>query len=584
MNQKSKEKLRRSASSKSPWHQSIVVAIGAILLLGLGSVLFGSAGRDDAHITYWAAYSLSQFGEILNYSFERVEQSSSLFHVVLLSLSRWATGADLALLGRLSSIAGGLACLFLTYRFAQKLHERGPFWAVVFTASSAFFVYWSFGGLETTIAAATVLWWILACGSCLSSIGEDTSLRYGSMVTIGNVAFSSLALASVRPEMPIVIACVFLGTATVFAWKHWYHDADIPWRQFVVLCVLAAGACLLLFAFRLSYFGYLFPQPVAAKSGAGLMINQIYAGFWYLGNMAYNVSRSIEISGVTPIGGLSLLFLPAGLWTLGQVFSDRRPRSFLVLGATFVFAYTSFVIASGGDWMEGGRFLVPVLPVAFALLTWFLFSAVSHRGGRAAFIGSILLLQIGSLTNASLDYSHGVPYWERDTYRMEFLVEHPSLRSFSWFERYNRDHAYTLAQSQRLRAFVRSTAQARETPLAIASGHMGAIMYHLAKESPGKIQTVDKFGLVDARLSSCSVYDHITDSVVGMNMNYRKLLHTYQSAEEICDLPSIDIIYDLGSKETASLVESSGFNTLYTSRLRGRFFFVAVSDSLAARE
>jgi hypothetical protein len=584
MNQKAKMKLRRPAGSKSIWDRSFALTLGAALLLGLGFVLFGSAGRDDAHITYWAAYSLSQFGDILNYSFERVEQSSSLFHVLVLSLLNWTTGADLALLGRLSSIAGGLACLPLTYRFAQKLDGRASFWAVVFTASSAFFVYWSFGGLETTIAAATVLWWILASGSYLSSVGDEVSSRYGSIVAIGSVVLSSLALASVRPEMPIVIVCVLLGIATVFAWKHWYHAADLPWRQFVHLCAFAAGACLLLFTFRLTYFGHLLPQPVAAKSGGGVTINQIYDGGWYLGNMAYNVFYSIEISGVTPVGGLSLLFLPAGLWTLGQVFSDPRVRPFLVLSVTLIFAYLSFIIMSGGDWMEGGRFLVPVLPVAFALLAWFLLSAVSQRGAQVALIGVVLLLQIGSLANATVDYSHGVPYWERDTYRSEFLAKHTSLRSFSWFERYNRDHAYTLVQAQKLLAFVRRTAKAREAPLTIASGHMGAIMYHLAKESPGKIQTVDKFGLVDNRLSSCSVYDYIADSVVGMNMNYTKLMEGYQSAVKVCDLPSIDIIYDLGSEETTSLFESGGFNVLYTSRLRGRFFFSAVRDSAVSRD
>jgi hypothetical protein len=32
----------------------------------IGVLLFPSADRDDVYITYWAAYSLSNFGEILN--------------------------------------------------------------------------------------------------------------------------------------------------------------------------------------------------------------------------------------------------------------------------------------------------------------------------------------------------------------------------------------------------------------------------------------------------------------------------------------------------------------------------------------
>jgi len=65
--------------------KQLIVAIPYLLFLVIGFLLFPSAGRDDVHISYWAAYSLSHFGEILNYNAEQVEQSSSLLHTALLA-------------------------------------------------------------------------------------------------------------------------------------------------------------------------------------------------------------------------------------------------------------------------------------------------------------------------------------------------------------------------------------------------------------------------------------------------------------------------------------------------------------------
>jgi hypothetical protein len=533
--------------------------------------LFGSAGRDDAHITSWAAYALSEFGEILNYSFERVEQSSSLLHVVVLAGLKKVSGTDVVLLGRLSSIGAGVVCLPLTYWFAYRLHKRAALLAVWLTGTSSFFVYWAFGGLETTVAAAVVLWWLLACSMYLAS-SDDTNGW-----DIVNLGASSLALAAVRPEMPIVIGCVLIGITAIYVGRGWYYGDTVPVKRFLVLGVVSSGACLMLFAFRLEYFGHWFPQPVEAKSGGGITIAQLASGLKYLQNTAYNVFRSVEFFGVTPFGGLTLLLLGAVGKAVKKVVGRSAPRPEVGLSLVFLFAYVSFIVASGGDWMEGGRFLVPVLPVALAVLAWAVFSAVPRESKRIALIGTIGLLQVGALANAVLDYSEGMAAWERDAFKQRFLAEHPSLQSFSWFERYNRDHALTLADSQHLREWVHERGQ----DLTIASGHMGVVMFYLVKNSPGQIQTVDKFGLVDRRLSSCTVFNDIQSHAVGLLTGYKRLLNRYDAAINQCDLPSIDIIYDLGNRETLSLIERKEYSVLYTSELKeGRLFFGAAKSHL----
>ena len=66
---------------RAGWH-----GFPALALVLAGLLLFPSAGQDDTHITCWPAYTLSHFGQILNYNGQRVEQSSSLLQVLLLAV------------------------------------------------------------------------------------------------------------------------------------------------------------------------------------------------------------------------------------------------------------------------------------------------------------------------------------------------------------------------------------------------------------------------------------------------------------------------------------------------------------------
>ena len=102
-----------------------------VILVAISLVLFPSAGRDDSHITYWASYATARFGEIVNYNGDRIEQSSSLLHVLGLAVIAKLTSLPLPTIGGLGSIL----CGALTLIYTQKLAARfvGPFLA--FSAS-----------------------------------------------------------------------------------------------------------------------------------------------------------------------------------------------------------------------------------------------------------------------------------------------------------------------------------------------------------------------------------------------------------------------------------------------------------------
>ena len=88
-------------------------------LLGLSIALFPSAGRDDAYITYWAAHTLREFGEIANINGAHIEQSTSLLHVLVLGVLSFVTKLSVPEIGPPMSVVFGIVTVIYTYEFAR---------------------------------------------------------------------------------------------------------------------------------------------------------------------------------------------------------------------------------------------------------------------------------------------------------------------------------------------------------------------------------------------------------------------------------------------------------------------------------
>jgi D-alanyl-lipoteichoic acid acyltransferase DltB (MBOAT superfamily) len=123
--------------------QSLWIVISLIVLSGAGLLLFSTTSLDDVFITYWPAYSLVEFGELVNYNGERVEQSSSLVHVLLLAILFAVTSIPLPVLGYLVAIFSGLACIVAGERLCRQLNSTPVFMSLLVLATSPYMVYWS---------------------------------------------------------------------------------------------------------------------------------------------------------------------------------------------------------------------------------------------------------------------------------------------------------------------------------------------------------------------------------------------------------------------------------------------------------
>jgi hypothetical protein len=85
--------------------------------------VFGVGARDDPYITFWVAEQLAKTGRLVNINGVRIEQSSSLAHVVVLAALYFVTRAPLPVLGYLVGLAGLVATIVLT-RAAHQRKER----------------------------------------------------------------------------------------------------------------------------------------------------------------------------------------------------------------------------------------------------------------------------------------------------------------------------------------------------------------------------------------------------------------------------------------------------------------------------
>ena len=504
-------------------------------LILLGFLFFSSTGRDDAHITFWPAHTLASRGEIVNYNGDRVEQSSSLLLVVLLAALAKTTGLALPTLGSLVSVIAGAGAAFASHRIARRRGRGSGLFAGLAVATSAAFVYWAFSGLETALAALLGLWLVVSVAA---------ELVPGASARPGASAWASMAcFVLARPESGLVLI-VLLATALAIRWRaERAAGGGGSTRKLAALLAVAALLFAGVGAGRLAWFGSFFPQPVVVKS-TGLN------PFAMLGGARYLLVH----------GGASTLLPVLLLACAGAIASLRRsvraplgdPES--LIAASFLAAGTAFVVASGGDWMESGRFIVPLWPVA-AIAAADRLAEIAGTRRRATVAAGVAIVQIAGVLLLARSASTGVPAWAASP---GGSVVDPE---FTWFERTNRIHRRDIPVVAKLRSEVERLAALRPGPVRIMSGQMGLVPFHLALSEFGRIRTLDTRGLTDRAFSSCPVTSMLPRSSIGLVMSYGYFFAHQDEIAARCGVTAPDIVYDLG--EYYDDVVSHGYSPVY---------------------
>ena len=396
---KQKSDWFQAAVLRTSWKKSWPFLIPSVVLFGLSLTLFPSAGRDDSYMTYWPAFALSNFGKIVNYNGDFIEQSSSLLNVVLLAVLAKLSPLSVPDAGPVLSLLSSVAALIYTQKLAAKFVDRTlSMLAALLVATSAYFAYWTTGGLETTMAAALF--------AALSFYYVKFLEKSGSPRPGWDIWAATLMFVLVRPETIFVGMSAMVGSLIFVVIGELYTAGNIGENAKPLITKLLRLALVLVVAwvavslFRLMYFGDLFPQPVSAKVN-GLSGPAVIRGWRYL----VDAIASPQLLLVFAAGTGGVVYV-----AFKRLLGTTRRISALIL-AMLVTAQLSFLVVAGGDWMEGGRFVVPILPL-IAVLGVYVARVSLRRVFVLPVLMAILALQIpGSLAFANSE-SRSVTLWE----------------------------------------------------------------------------------------------------------------------------------------------------------------------------
>ena len=407
-----------SAEAKVRWHGTALC--GPLYLLHY--VMHSTWYIEDAAISFsFARHAAMGEGLVAYIGGERVEGFSNPSWTLLLAAIDFV-GINPFIAAKLLGALFGLMCLPLALLWAERVMGRNaglwPVLAPLVLATSPQFVVWNASGLENSIFNL-----FLALGALLllGEVDEDRPFAWSGLAWFG--------LAITRPEAPLyVVVAAALAWAAIALVRG--PRATFFWAARFALSFL--GPFLVWHAWRYIYFAWEFPNTYYAKLNDEKFqpFGWAHRGWQYLRNFAlvstYGFLAPLFLLGQTGLDGwrgrlgrivvvVTLLLLLPGLgwpfllaehvgWDLGWseplwsvssrigwlvavcflvvVIGLERPGS---VARTLAWAMTIvtifFALFSGGDWMEGYRWLA-MASVPMAILLADAIQLVALRWGR----------------------------------------------------------------------------------------------------------------------------------------------------------------------------------------------------------
>jgi hypothetical protein len=294
---------------------------------------------DDAYISMRYAENLVEgHGLTWNVGERPVEGYTNLLWVMVLALAG-KLGIDMALCAKILGMASAVAGMVLAYFAANELDPEsgyglaGPMTAFVLAFNPSY-VFWAGSGMESSFFAMLLL---LSLFLYFKGTAHRTSYIAISIV---------FALASlVRPEGLLFFGLTLLHLCFWQLTRRKRFDAPTLLSMLLPFCLIIIPHYL----WRFDYYGYLLPNTYYAKTG----VNNpgVLGGIRYLA-----------------------LYLKSNPWSIGLLLTIPFFRAYkFILSFVYlsVVAYTSYVVAVGGDWLPFDRFFIPVLPwfaICFAVL------------------------------------------------------------------------------------------------------------------------------------------------------------------------------------------------------------------------
>ncbi len=327
--------------------------VGSALILLLHSKVYVDYQSDDAYISFRYARNLADgIGPVWNRG-DHVEGYSNFLWVALLAATR-KLSLDTVDVARWSGFGLSVAAAAGACLLARKLLPGVPgrlagVVASLALASSGPWAVWAMAGLEGPLFATLLL------AAALLHLRERER-----RAPVSGAVWALVAMT--RPDGILLfgISGAFKLADVASRQRHALRDdepgatpANSTGRgELLRLTIWSAGFALLFvpyFVWRLSYYGWLFPNTYYAKVGSGL--DQYDRGLTYFAQFSRDY------------GGPLLLLVPAAI-----AFTSIKRGPALYLGA-LVGVWMAYVVYIGGDSLLHFRLFQPILPLFYVLIS-----------------------------------------------------------------------------------------------------------------------------------------------------------------------------------------------------------------------
>lgn len=508
----------------------VAAVVGVCMAVAIGFTAFPSAGRDDVYLTAWVAYSLVEYGLPLNYNLEFVEQTSSLGFAGFVALGHTVTGASFLTVSKVLSVLGSITTGLLVFAMTRR-------WWAALVSLTPYLLYWQSSGMETTWVATVFLALVAIWAAAFQSSDRLTK------PLAAGVGVATAACLLLRPEFGVVLP-VMLVVLLVWVGRtrgaFWRCVVSHRGYQYVVVTL---GALTCTFGVvRLFIFGQWFPNPVGSKVS-------VFALERWQGGLSYLVENCITASAALP---LLVIVTIVSIWRVCRTECDKSEAGFpsvdhlSVLG---IVVYGMFILASGGDWMENGRF-VAHLSGLWAIVVSRAISQVSPSSWRRGVIVAVLV-SYGTIFFSMGGRSRTVPLWEVPVSRLSVSGApvneswRTTLNDQSFWIRRNAANRRDILLVDAASAVIDEVGQKTDGPLRIVTGQMGMIAYKLRREYSSAVVFRDLYGLATKDFDSCYRRFGVDKDRQGLSVDEYRYASQEEVMAKVCGFETADILIGL---------------------------------------
>jgi hypothetical protein len=317
-----------------------VGALSLTLAFSLIHQLVYTTVAEDAFITFRYSLNIGEGnGPVFNPG-EQVEGYSNFLWMILIALPQALFGWDIVVTASVFGVLATLVCVLMAYLLVNRIvavaeSPRGMpalgVAAAVLTAGASGLAAYGPSGLETPLFLLLIL-----C-VCYALAARRTVVA-GVLVALA---------AMTRPDglVVAVVVGVWLLLAAIRERQTWWAPAG-----YVLGAVVFAVPWTV---WRVTYYGHLLPNAVAARGGGSLGW-QLGQGWHYLTEFGL-VHQGFLLLGLVAVAAL--------LHRRNAGTREAEARSLVWLLFAMTFVYPAFIGYAGGDWMPAWRLLAPVPPL-----------------------------------------------------------------------------------------------------------------------------------------------------------------------------------------------------------------------------